>query len=55
MSREQDLSYSEIARALGISVKTVETQMGRALKRLRTRLVAYLPAIVSLISSQIVR
>jgi RNA polymerase sigma-70 factor (ECF subfamily) len=30
MSREQDLSYAEIARVLGISVKTVETHMGRA-------------------------
>jgi len=42
MSREQDLTYAEIARALGISVKTVETQMGRALKALRTLLAGYL-------------
>jgi RNA polymerase sigma-70 factor (ECF subfamily) len=42
MSREQDLSYAEIARILGISVKTVETQMGRALKALRSRLAGYL-------------
>jgi len=35
MSREQDLKYKEIARALNISVKTVDTQMGRALKHLR--------------------
>ncbi|MGH7527326.1 MAG: RNA polymerase sigma-70 factor [Gemmatimonadales bacterium] len=42
MSREQDLSYAEIAQVLGISVKTVETQMGRALKMLRSRLAGYL-------------
>ncbi len=35
MSREQDLKYKEIAHALNISVKTVDTQMGRALKHLR--------------------
>jgi RNA polymerase sigma-70 factor (ECF subfamily) len=38
MNREQDLSYSEIARVLGLSLKTVETQMGRALRLLRERL-----------------
>jgi RNA polymerase sigma-70 factor (family 1) len=48
MSREQDLSYAEIARLLGISVKTVETQMGRALKSLRARLAGYLPLAVAL-------
>jgi RNA polymerase sigma-70 factor (ECF subfamily) len=44
MSREQDLSYAEIARILDLSVKTVETQMGRALKSLRTRLAPFLTA-----------
>lgn len=38
LSREHDLTYAEIAVALGISVKTVETQMGRALQHLRERL-----------------
>jgi RNA polymerase sigma-70 factor (family 1) len=42
MSREQDLTYPEIARALGISVKTVEGQMSRALRSLRLRLADYL-------------
>jgi RNA polymerase sigma-19 factor, ECF subfamily len=42
MSREQGLSYAEIAKILGISIKTVETQMGRALKALRSRLAGYL-------------
>ena len=38
LSRQQDLTYVEIATALGLSVKTVETQMGRALRALRDRL-----------------
>lgn len=33
-----NLKYSEIARQLDISVKTVEMQMGIALKRLRREL-----------------
>lgn len=43
MSREQELTYIEIARTLGISPKTVETQMGKALRRLRQRLARFLP------------
>ena len=38
LSRDGGLTYAEIARSLEISVKTVETQMGRALKSLRTSL-----------------
>lgn len=38
MSREQDLRYKEIALALNISIKTVDTQMVRALKYLRKQL-----------------
>ncbi len=38
LSRRHDLTYSEIAVALDISVKTVETHMGRALKSLREKL-----------------
>ena len=38
MSRFDQLKYSEIAEILGISIKTVEIQMGRALKKLREKL-----------------
>lgn len=38
LSREQGLTYPQIATTLDISIKTVETLMGRALKALRLRL-----------------
>lgn len=41
LSREDGLTYREIAEVLDISVKTVETQMGRALATLRTLLAEY--------------
>jgi RNA polymerase sigma-70 factor, ECF subfamily len=43
MSRYDNLKYKEIADKLGISVKTVENQMGSALKFLRDELKDYLP------------
>ena len=42
MSRFDELKYREIADRLGISVKTVENQMGKALKLLREKLVDFL-------------
>ncbi len=42
MSRDEGLRYKEIADQLNISVKTVENQMGKALKYLREELAEYL-------------
>ncbi len=44
ISREEGLSYKEIAERLDISVKTVENQIGIALKKLRERLFAEHPS-----------
>lgn len=46
MSRFEELKYHEIASSLGISIKTVENQMGKALKLLRRKLADYLPLIL---------
>lgn len=43
LSRLDGLKYAEIAQALDISQKTVEAQMGKALKMMRIRLAAWLP------------
>ena len=43
LSRFSELKYKEIAGQLGISVKTVEAQMSKALKLLRGKLADYLP------------
>jgi RNA polymerase sigma-70 factor (ECF subfamily) len=41
LSKEKKLTYNEISNELGISVKTVENQMGNALKKLREFLRPY--------------
>lgn len=46
MSRFEELRYREIADRLGLSVKTIENQMGKALKLMREELSDYLPAIL---------
>jgi RNA polymerase sigma-70 factor (ECF subfamily) len=42
LSRFEELKYAEIADQLGISVKTVENQMGKALRIMRDKLKDYL-------------
>lgn len=44
LSRVHGLRYAEIAATLDISEKTVEAQIGKALRILRERLAAWLPA-----------
>lgn len=46
LSRFEKLKYSEIAGVLGISVKTVENQMGKALRVMRERLAPFLTVLV---------
>ena len=46
MSRFEDLKYQEIADRLGLSIKTIENQMGKALKIMRLKLVDYLPFLI---------
>ncbi len=46
MSRFREMKYQEIADELGLSVKTVEAQMGKALKVMRKKLADYLPILL---------
>ncbi|MCX6245076.1 MAG: RNA polymerase sigma-70 factor [Bacteroidetes bacterium] len=46
LNRNENLKYQEIADRLAISVKTVETQMSKALQHMRARLAEYLTIIM---------
>jgi len=43
LSRVHGLKYAEIAQMLGVTVKAVEAQMGKAMRTLRERLAPWLP------------
>lgn len=45
MSRFEDMKYREIADKMGLSIKTIENQMGKALKILRSKLAEFLPVL----------
>jgi RNA polymerase sigma-70 factor (ECF subfamily) len=46
LSRFDELKYREIADRLDLSIKTVENQMGKALRLLRLKLVDFLPLMI---------
>lgn len=51
LSRFEDLKYAEIAEQLNISVKTVENQMGKALRVMREQLKDYLVILFVLLNT----
>jgi RNA polymerase sigma-70 factor, ECF subfamily len=53
LSRFEELKYHEIADQLNISVKTVENQVGKALKIMRTQLKEYLPLLLIFVNDWI--
>lgn len=50
LSRFEELKYSEIADQLNLSIKTVENQMGKALRIMREQLKDYLPLLIVLLN-----
>jgi RNA polymerase sigma-70 factor (family 1) len=52
MSRVEEMKYKEIAEQLQLSVKTVENQIGKALKLLRVSLKDYLVSIILIMLGQ---
>jgi RNA polymerase sigma-70 factor (ECF subfamily) len=54
LSRFDHLKYREIADRLDISVKTVENQMGKALKLLRNKLAEFLTILIFILYTKII-
>jgi len=54
LQRKEGLTYKEISEVLNISVNTVETQMGRALKKLRKIMFPHLSSLLIIISAVII-
>ena len=50
MSRFEGKSYEQIAREMGVSVKTVEYRISQALRKLEISLTDYLPVFSGLIA-----
>lgn len=50
LNRFEEMKYAEIADHLGISVKTVENHIGKALRILREKLKDYLPQLIFILS-----
>lgn len=50
LSRFEELKYSEIAEHLDISIKTVENQMGKALRIMREELKDYIPLLITVLN-----
>ena len=51
LNRYENLKYQEIANKLQISVKTVETQMSKALQHMRIRLAEFISVFLILVSN----
>lgn len=50
LSRFEELKYAEIAEHLEISIKTVENQMGKALRIMREELKDYIPLFITVLN-----
>ena len=55
MSRFEELKYAEIAAELNLSVKTVENQIGKALRIMREQLRDYLPLLFMFLLDNLIR
>lgn len=49
MSRYEEMKYKDIAQTLGISIKTVENQMGKALRLMRVHLSEFIAVVLMML------